>query len=107
MFEVFAQSLRAVPLENIVDARLLQPLHNAALSCEQVVDLLRRKIPKTLEENQNWSKALGDAQFALKESYRSAFIVAAEFDSVPMFKRARGWMRNLRMTTIRKKANPR
>ncbi len=104
---MFAQSLRAVPLENIVDARLLQPLHNAALACEKVVDLLKKKMPNTLGENQEWSKALGAAQFELTESYRSAFAVAAEFDSVPMFKRARSWMTNIRMTTIRKKANPR
>ncbi|NIK40953.1 hypothetical protein FHY12_003278 [Xanthomonas arboricola] len=104
MFDVFAQSLRAVPLENIVDARLLQPLHGAAISCEKVVDLLRMKRPKTLEENQQWSKELGEAQYMLMESYRSAFIVAAEFGSVPMSKRIRGWMRNLRMTIIRKKA---
>ncbi|WP_372163476.1 hypothetical protein ACCP91_21715 (plasmid) [Xanthomonas axonopodis pv. cyamopsidis] len=107
MFEVFAQSLRAVPLENIVDARLLQPLHNAALACEKIVDLLKRKMPNTLEENQEWSKALGAAQSELTESHRRAFAVAAEFDSVPMLKRARSWMRNIRMTTIRKKANPR
>ncbi|MEB1656939.1 hypothetical protein VDR21_21405, partial [Xanthomonas campestris pv. campestris] len=82
-------------------------LHNAALACEKVVDLLKKKMPNTLGENQEWSKALGAAQFELTESYRSAFAVAAEFDSVPMFKRARSWMTNIRMTTIRKKANPR
>ncbi|ENZ95982.1 hypothetical protein, partial [Xanthomonas fragariae] len=60
IFEMFAQSLRAVPLENIVDARLLGPLHNAALSCEKLVDLLRKPPPNTLAENQTWTKALGE-----------------------------------------------
>ncbi|KUF35879.1 hypothetical protein [Xanthomonas phaseoli] len=102
IFEMFAQSLRAVPLENIVDARLLGPLHNAALACENVVDLLRKPPPKTLEENQTWAKALGKAQYALSESHRSAFIVAAEFTSVSLSKRAMRWIRYLRMTIARK-----
>ena len=101
-FEMFAQSLRAVPLENIVDARLLHPLHNAALACENVVDLLRNPPPNRLEEVQKWEKALDEAQYQLSESHRSAFIVAAEFTSISMSTRAKRWIRYLRMTIARK-----
>ncbi|WP_244665596.1 hypothetical protein [Xanthomonas phaseoli] len=101
-FEMFAQSLRAVPLENIVDARLLHPLHNAALACENVVDLLRKPPPNRLEEVQTWEKSLGEAQYVLMESYTSAFTVAAEFTSISMSKRAMRWIRYLRMTIARK-----
>ncbi|WP_460199062.1 hypothetical protein ACE15N_22645 (plasmid) [Xanthomonas campestris pv. passiflorae] len=75
---------------------------NAALACENVVNLLRKPPSNTLEENQTWTKALGEAQFELMESHRSAFIVAAEFTSTSVSKRAMRWMRYLRMTIARK-----
>lgn len=80
LFEQFAQSLRAVPLENVVDSRLLMPLHNAATSCEIVAELLGNEPPRNgSAELKVWFKKLGEAQFQLFECYNTAYAVHVEF----------------------------
>ncbi|MBB5737199.1 hypothetical protein FHT09_002971 [Xanthomonas arboricola] len=101
IFELYGQSLRAVPLENVVDARLLVPLHNAATACEIVAELLKKEVPKAREEVADWFDKLGNAQNSLFTSYNQAFAVQAEFDSTPLTALLKRKFRELRMTRIR------
>ncbi|ARV23344.1 hypothetical protein NDK37_12435 [Xanthomonas citri pv. glycines] len=101
IFELYGQSLRSVPLENVVDARLLIPLHNAAASCEMVADLLKKEVPEAREEVADWFDKLGIAQHSLFTSYNQAFAVQAEFDSTPLTALLKRKFREFRMTRIR------
>lgn len=101
LFEMYAQSLRAVPLENVVDARLLVPLHSAATCCEQVIELLKQTAPASLDRHREWSKRLEGAQRKLMASYSTAFAVQSEFETFSMFRSVKRIFRKLRLVLIR------
>jgi hypothetical protein len=82
VFEDNASALRAIPLENVADARLLIPIHNAAQSCEIVAKLLRAQTPKSPSEELNkWFADLKEATYMMFDAHTAAFKIHAEYDS--------------------------
>ncbi|HDS1039368.1 TPA: hypothetical protein QDZ42_004310 [Stenotrophomonas maltophilia] len=82
-FEQFSKALHSISLQELPDFRLLEPIRNAARTCDDIIFFLGRvkliPVMSLSEEALETSERIREAQRRLTKSYESAAAIANEY----------------------------